>query len=239
MDERAPPLVSAIVSAYKCERFLRGCLDDLLAQTLGDRLEIVVVDSGSPENERAIVEEYRRLRPDIVYLRTEERETIYAAWNRGIKACRGAYVTNANADDRHRPDALAIMAGVLDEHPDVALVWANMFLTATENQTFQTATPIGRSDWPAFDRRALATYNYVGPQPMWRRALHERYGWFDPSFEIAGDYEFWLRLAERETFRLVPEILGLYLLSPQTAERRDKTRALLETREAKRRRRPR
>ena len=189
------------------------------------------------ENERAIVEEYRRLRPDIVYLRTEERETIYAAWNRGIKASRGTYLTNANADDRHRPDALEIMARTLDEHPDAGLVWANMYLTAVENQPFHAATPMGRSDWPPFDRRTLAVYNFVGPQPMWRRSLHDRHGWFDPSFEIAGDYEFWLRLAEQERFLLIPEILGLYLLSPQTAERRDKPRALLETREAKRRHR--
>ena len=43
--------VSAIVSVYKAERFIKGCLEDLLSQTLfqkGD-LEIIIVNSGSPE----------------------------------------------------------------------------------------------------------------------------------------------------------------------------------------------
>jgi glycosyltransferase involved in cell wall biosynthesis len=43
------PLVTAMVSTYASERFLAGCLDDLLAQTLGGLLEIVVVDACSPE----------------------------------------------------------------------------------------------------------------------------------------------------------------------------------------------
>ncbi len=53
-------LVSAIVSTYKSERFMRGLLEDLEAQTLADRLEIVIVDSNSPQNEGAIVKEFQK-----------------------------------------------------------------------------------------------------------------------------------------------------------------------------------
>ena len=50
-----PFLVSAIVSTYNAEQFTAGCLDNLEAQTLADRLEIIVVDSCSEQNERDIV----------------------------------------------------------------------------------------------------------------------------------------------------------------------------------------
>src|SRR5687768_12897488 len=105
------PLVTALVSTYRSEAFMQGCLQDLVEQTLYAQgaLEIVVIDSGSPENERAIVEQFQRRHPRIVYLRTE-RETLYAAWNRGIGAAGGKYLTNANTDDRHRRDALEILA---------------------------------------------------------------------------------------------------------------------------------
>lgn len=53
------PLVSAIVSTCNSERFFRGCMEDLVGQTLGHGLEIVVIDSGSQENERAIVQEFQ------------------------------------------------------------------------------------------------------------------------------------------------------------------------------------
>ncbi|MFK4765623.1 glycosyltransferase [Desulfobaculum sp. SPO524] len=229
------PVVTAIVSAYKCERFIRGCLDDLLAQSLGERLEIIVVETGSPENERDIVREYQQEHETIRLITTDERETIYSAWNRGARAARGRYLTNANADDRHRHDALEVMAATLDANPQVALVYANAYVTATPCQDFATCTPIGRSDWPAFDRRTLFTYNFVGPQPMWRAALHERYGYFDRDFEAIGDYEFWLRIARTEDFLLIPDVLGLYFMAPETAERRDPQRSRQERLLARRR----
>ncbi|HEX4349537.1 MAG TPA: glycosyltransferase, partial [Verrucomicrobiae bacterium] len=85
----AAPLVTAIVSTFKSERFIRGCLEDLEAQTIADRLEIIVVDSHSPQNERAVVEEFQKRYSNIVYIRTQERETVYGAWNRGVRAARG------------------------------------------------------------------------------------------------------------------------------------------------------
>lgn len=226
-----PVIVSAIVSAYKCARFLPGCLDDLLAQSIMPRLEIVVVDSGSPENEGGLVAAYRERWPEaITYIRTDETETIYGAWNRGIRASRGRYVTSANADDRHAPWALERMAAVLDADPGLALVWANSLITMTENATWAEPHAVGRTDWPEFDARRLAAYCYMGPQPMWRRGLHERYGWFDRDFTSAGDYDFWLRLAAGgERFALIPDCLGLYYMRKDSLERRDKPRSRQET----------
>jgi glycosyltransferase involved in cell wall biosynthesis len=118
-------------------------LEDLLAQTIADRLEIIVIDSASPENEGRIVREFQQHHGNVKYIRTPERETIYAAWNRGIKIARGKYITNANTDDRHRRDAFEQMAAVLDAQPDVALVYADVIKTATANETFEHCTPTG------------------------------------------------------------------------------------------------
>src|SRR5688572_6698772 len=98
------PRVTAIVSTYQSERFIRGCLEDLEAQTIAGQMEVIVVDSASPQNERQIVEEFQQRHSNITYVRTTERETLYAAWNRGIGMTRAPYITNANADDRHAPD---------------------------------------------------------------------------------------------------------------------------------------
>ena len=100
------PLLSALCFVYGAERFMRGLLDDLLAQTILPRMEIVIVDTGSPTDEAAIVREYMARYPNIAYLRTPERETTTSAANRCIGAARGKYLTLACADDRHRRDAL-------------------------------------------------------------------------------------------------------------------------------------
>ena len=238
--ETRVPLVAAIVSAYKSERFMRGCLEDLTSQTLFAQglLEIVVVDSASPENEKAIVEEYRQRFPNILYIRSEQRETVYGAWNRGIKASRGKYLTNANTDDRHRRDALEVLAQTLDRTPEVALVYADVLVTQTENATFADPHATNHFKWLDFDRRALLEKGcFVGPQPMWRREVHETHGWFDDTLQVAGDYEFWLRLASQHQFLHVKETLGLYLESPASVEHANRDRVVQESAAARARHR--
>ena len=222
-------VVSAIVSTFNGEAYLRGCLDDLLSQTISDRMEIIVVDSGSRQNEWEIVREYQSEHQNIVYIRTSVRETIYAAWNRAVRAARGKYLTNANTDDRHRRDALERMAAELEARGDVAAVYADSAVTEAPNSHFGTAPLVGYFRWPDFDGRRLFEVCYLGPQPMWRRDLHSEYGEFDSSFEVAGDYEFWLRLAASERFHHIPEVLGLYLVSPGGLENRNRQLCIQES----------
>ena len=228
--EETSPLISAIVSTYNAERFIRGCLEDLEAQTIADQLEIIVVDSGSPQNEWAIGREFQQHYSNIIYLRTAKREGVYAAWNRGIKSARGKYVTNANTDDRHKRNAFECMAAVLEARPDIALVYANVYVTTTENETFEKHARMGVQRLPEFNLAKLIQRCFIGPQPMWRMGVHAKYGHFDESFEVAGDWEFWLRLAVTEKFLHLDEFLGLYLKSPKSAGHRSQQLTKLEAR---------
>jgi glycosyltransferase involved in cell wall biosynthesis/tetratricopeptide (TPR) repeat protein len=213
-------LVSAIVSTYNAGQFIRGCLEDLEAQTISDRLEIVVVDSASEQNEGEIVREFQQKYPNIKYIRTDRRESIYAAWNRGIRASSGKYITNANTDDRHRKDAFETLSGVLDARDDIAVVYGNQLITQVPNQTFDTVTPSGKFEWPEFDRETLLEYCCVGPQPMWRRSIHdEGHIYFDESLEVVGDYEFWLNVSQRYRLKRIDDFLGVYYRSPENHNR--------------------
>jgi len=231
-DRREYPfLVTAVISAYKSEAHIRGCLLDLVNQTIGDRLEIIVVDSGSPQNEGAIVKEFQQTYNNIVYIRTEERETIYKAWNRGVKIARGKYITNANTDDRHRKDAFEILAGYLDRHPDIDVVYPRQIITDKPGSTFETVEITGHFDWPEFDPGTLLEYCFIGPQPMWRSSLHHLYHfYFDENLEVSGDYDFWLRLSPFFQFKLIPIYLGIYYKSPDFTNKEwsDRYRTLFE-----------
>jgi glycosyltransferase involved in cell wall biosynthesis len=223
--------VTAIVSAFKAERFLAACLDDLEAQTIADRLEIVVINSGSPEGEHDIVTEYMRRYDNIVYLRTPWTEGLYSAWNRGVLMAGGQYLTSANTDDRHRPDAFEVMSGALDAHPEACLAYAGYRVTHGENETYEENTSTEGFMPLDYNRSLLLKgYCFPGPQPMWRRSLHDEFGLFDETYRSAGDLEFWLRVSRprglsrclsgwrRQRFLLVPETLGLYLKSPDSVE---------------------
>lgn len=215
------PLVSAIVFTCNSERFIRGCLEDLEAQTIRNRMEIIVLDGVSDQNEAAIVKEFQKRYSNIKYIKTEERETVYGAWNRGIKAASGKYITNANTEDRHAPYAFERMAHVLDENPDISLVYADVWITEKENETFEHFSPARMFRGKEFDPDTLLEGCYIGPQPMWRKNVHEKHGYFDETFHSAGDWEFWLRMAQTEKFLHLKEFLGLDLKSPTGINNRD------------------
>lgn len=221
-------LVSAIVSVYNCERFIAGCLEDLERQTIADKLEIVVVNTGSQQNEDAIIKEFQKKYDNIVYVKTENRETLYKAWNIGIKAASGKYITNANSDDRHRKDAFEIMADLLEKEQDVDFVYADNIVTEFENETFENHTPAKYVKLPEYDRENLFHYSYIGPQPMWHKSLHEKFGYFEDSLKVCGDYEFWIRVSGERNFRHIKEYLGLYFKNPVSLERVDLLRTLSE-----------
>lgn len=221
-------LVSAIISIYNCEEFLAGCLEDLEQQSIADRIEIIAVNSGSQQNEEAIINEFQKRYDNIVYIKTEQRETIYKAWNRGIQASSGKYITNANSDDRRRKDAFEVMAKFLDDHDDIGLVYPSYRITHSPNESFENSKTTEYYDAPAYDRYSLLFQCLPGPFPMWRKAVHNSYGYFNESLKVAGDHEFWLQISESGQFFHINEYLGLYYRNPQGGELRDPVRARIE-----------
>lgn len=224
--------VSAIVSVYKSERFIKGCLDNLLQQSLykNNLLEIVIVNSNSPENDEEIIKDYCQKYEHIVYIKTDERETVYAAWNRGIIAATGEYITNANTDDRHRSDALEIMARALDSIPEIGIVYADCFVTEVENQTFDNCTPKIRYDLPDFNLGTQLSSSCFGAQPMWRKSVHKELGYFDTQWGIAGDYDFFIKVAWKYKAHHIRESLGLFLSRKDSVSGNDNAQeTILET----------
>jgi len=216
-------LVSAIVSIYNCEKFIKGCLDDLLQQTIASQVEIITINSGSQQNEKKIIQEYQDEYINIKYIETDERETIYKAWNRGIRIASGKYITNANSDDRHRKDAFGVMSDVLEKYDDIDFVFANQLITNHENEIFERCKPTGSIHYrPVNNMEDLIQYGSIGPQPMWKKSLHNKIGYFDENLEVAGDIDLWLRAScNKCKFYHVDELLGLYLLREDSAEHRD------------------
>jgi FkbM family methyltransferase len=208
------PLISVIVSSYCAEAFMRECLQDLERQTVIDRMEIIVVDAASPQQEGAIVLQFQQQHGNIVYLRTPTRIGVYAAWNMAIKLARGRYVTPFSTNDRLRRDAYELLARALDDHPDVALVYGDTYLTATAHQTFERHDRIGNWKWPDYSYEYLLKHCCVGPHPMWRRDLHETLGYFDESYVALGDQDFWIRIGAKHRMLHIPVVTGLYWHSP-------------------------
>ena len=215
--------VSALVSTYNSSAYLAGCLEDLINQTLYQKnlLEIIVIDSGSEENEGEVVRLFQKQYTNIKYLRTENRKSLYEAWNQGIQDAEGLYLCNANTDDRHDEECLERLSNALDEDGKISLAYGNIdkVFSLEPSVKDEKKTPCPSQDF--FPASLFVHYPY-GAQPMWRAEIHRKVGFFNSKYEVLGDYEFALRLVSNGLISaFIPEAKGEMLWLPGALSRRD------------------
>lgn len=91
------PKVSVIVPVYKAEKYLRRCVDSILAQTFTD-WECILVDDGCPDGSGALCDEYADKDSRIKVIH-KENEGVGAARNTGLENAKGNYVAFVDSDD--------------------------------------------------------------------------------------------------------------------------------------------
>jgi hypothetical protein len=94
--------------------------------------------------------------------------------------------------------------------------------------------PVNRFQWSEGGHAELLERCFVGPMPVWRRSLHEKYGFFDGKMHSAGDYEFWLRLTSSgEKLYHLNRCVGAFLSHADSASMREPLRSIWETAQAR------
>ena len=83
-------MISVIVPVYNEEKYLKQCVDSLLAQSYRD-LEIIIIDDGSTDGSSEICDEYEK-RDSRVRVFHKENQGLAAAVKDGVKAARGKYI---------------------------------------------------------------------------------------------------------------------------------------------------
>ena len=105
---RKTPTVSVIVPMYNVERYIKICIDSILAQTFQD-FEVIIVDDASPDNSYNICQKLYGDNEKIRIVRHEKNEGLGPARNTGIEYARGEYICFVDSDDAILPNALEIL----------------------------------------------------------------------------------------------------------------------------------
>lgn len=206
--------ISVIVSLYDATDKLPMFLRALSLQTMfqSQHAELVLVDSGSPADERKVFEQFAaEWGSAIVYARTENRESIQTAWNRGIALSRGKYLSFLGVDEGIVPTALELLLNELEA--DAALDWvqANSLVTNVNERGhwLNDIMIYDRTGYrPAYVYLETCYLSWVGA--LYRRDIHDRFGMYDGSFRAAGDTEFKNRVLPFLKTKAIPETLGIF-----------------------------
>lgn len=142
--------VTVIVPLFNKARYVRRCLESVLAQTL-EAFEVIVVNDGSTDGSERALEGIHDPRVRVLH---QENAGPGAARNRGIQAAGGEFLAFLDADDEWFPEYLESSVRALEETPDAASVTSSWI-----------EEPSGRNTEAMWRRRGL----YEGPQRITAR----------------------------------------------------------------------
>lgn len=171
------PKISVIIPVYKVEKFLRQCVNSVLAQTHSD-LEVILVDDGSPDSCGAICDEFAAKDSRIKVIH-KENGGVSAARNTGLDMATGQWVMFVDSDDlvdRHYAEFL--LKAAEQSGADLICCGHNRF---TEEPNLQSKERFEKYSVEEFSRE---------------EAMENAFSiWYKPNV--------WGKLVRRELFRFV------------------------------------
>ena len=121
------PFFSIIIPTYNRASMLPIAIDSVINQTF-ILWELIIVDDGSTDNTKALVENYKDNRIRYIYQHNQERS---AARNNGIEISVGRYICFLDSDDYYMPDRLQLLYLKLIELSEPIALFLQGFLLIT------------------------------------------------------------------------------------------------------------
>ena len=218
------PFVSICIPTYNGAKYLRECLDSILAQTFTD-FEVLLVDDQSSDETLSIVQEYAAKDERIYVKQNEQNLGLVGNWNRCIELAQGEWIKFVFQDDLIAPECLEKMLAVSKPNSSIICCRRNFILenSIPENMKiffqniftlenlFSQSTEISASDYCEAVLNNIG-YNYVGEPTavMLRRDVFHKFGTFNPHLVQICDFEYWTRIAVNTGIIYVPDTLATF-----------------------------
>jgi glycosyltransferase involved in cell wall biosynthesis len=207
---RQQPTISIVTCSYQQARFLDATMRSVLAQQY-PALEYIVVDGGSDDGSKAIIERHAN---KLAWWVSEPDHGQTDALIKGFAQAHGDICGWLCSDDLLLPQALQRVSAYFRDHPEVDVVFGDSLWIDANGALIKP-----KREMP-FNRFVfLHGYNYV-PQPstFWRRSLYEQVGGLTPGFDIAMDNDLWEKFSRHSRIAHMPVYLSCmrYYLEQKT-----------------------
>ena len=209
-----PPAISVVIPAYNAAEYLESALASVQAQTFAD-FEIVVVDDGSKDNTKALLDSLAAREPRLRVI-SRPNTGIVGALNDALAAARGEFVARMDADDLCLPQRFEKQIAFLRAHADCVCVGsAFLYIDAAGRYIKECTRP---TDHTAIERELLSGNGgiIIHPSAMFRRAAIEQVGRYREKAQWIEDLDLYLRLAQAGRLANLPEVLFHYRFHEQS-----------------------
>jgi glycosyltransferase involved in cell wall biosynthesis len=161
------------------------------------------VDGGSTDRTAEVICDFVARNPGRMRLIVEPDGGVAEALEKGLAAAKGEIFAYINADDTYFPGALQTAVHWLQSHPEMAGVYGNAYWIDDDEKRIDTYPT------EAFDRATLGESCYIcQPTCFLRTDVLRAVGGFNTAYQVAFDYELWLRLAQTHQLLRVEALLA-------------------------------
>ena len=209
-------LATIFCPLYKGEKFIEGYMEDMISQSVFSRVKFHILDCNSPENEYETIERYLGYE-NILYERLGEDPGLYEAWNICCKRANTDLIGNWNVDDRKSPWSLEalIQPFLLDQDLDIS--YGATFISNKANESWEEVQK--NTVFPCHEIRVwedLVYNNSPHCMPVWKKSIHDRFGYFDSSYKTAAHSDMWIRAAKGGAkIKMIKDLVGIYYDNPK------------------------
>ena len=184
------PLVSIVIATHNNQAFTGMCLDSIWRNTTYPNYEVIVVDNGSTDGTRELLEATARVRPALRVAANQSNRGFAAACNQGVRLAQGWIVCLLNNDTVVAPGWLSPMVQALRNDRRAGLV--GPVSNAVGNEARVQVAYAGIEEMPAWASRWVAEHEGETLElPMLalfcaalRREVWEEIGELDERFEV-------------------------------------------------------
>jgi glycosyltransferase involved in cell wall biosynthesis len=206
---------SCFCSYLKGQKFIESYLENVLEQNAFKDIEFVFLDCDSPENEKKFILPLTKQYENIKYYKLDKDPGLYAAWNHAVKLCSSDIIGNWNIDDRKNREGLKILLHQFDKDPELDVAYGLTYVSHIANEKYLDNAY--NEIYPCLPHsfENLLRNNSPHCMPLWKKSLHDRFGYFDTNYLTAADGDFWLRCAVGGArIKMVNHPVGLYYENP-------------------------
>ena len=132
--------VSIIVAIYNQADFLKDSVNSALAQTYKNT-EIIIVNDGSLDNTKEVAQDLNENNKNIRVYNLDKNRGVVFARNFGIKYAEGEYILPLDGDDIIEPTYVEKAVQILDNNPDVGIVYSRARLFGAKNEYWDLPEP--------------------------------------------------------------------------------------------------
>lgn len=201
-ETNKPPggLVTICMPTYNRAHMVGQAIEAVLGQTYSN-LELIIVNDGSKDDTRKVLDDYARRDPRIRVI-DKENEGIPDTVNRGWREARGEYVTWTSDDNLYHPTTLEVMVNELREHPNVGLVYTDCRNIDADGNVL--------GERQGQDPQVLEYDCPIMGCLLFRSSVFERVGMFRKQWPRCHDFDFYRRVSRQFPVRRVPQVLYDY-----------------------------